>query len=105
MAEVENLTHDAFEQTDEIKALCNEIVQTIREIMMASPVYKCESRHTGEFGVVLIEIVDAMLLFLSQRRRRLDDRESAASDQQPGLPQRARRKSVVERRTRRPRRP
>ena len=40
VAEVENLTHDAFEQTDEIKALCNEIVQTIREIMMTSPVYK-----------------------------------------------------------------
>ena len=40
VAEVENLIHNTFEQTDEVKALCNEIVQTIREIMMTSPVYK-----------------------------------------------------------------
>ena len=40
VAEVVNLKEPEFESTTEVKALCNEIVQTIREIMMASPVYK-----------------------------------------------------------------
>ena len=46
VAEVVNMEEPDYENTTEVKALCNEIVQTIREIMMASPVYKCESRHT-----------------------------------------------------------
>ncbi|GBL95773.1 Lon protease, mitochondrial [Araneus ventricosus] len=40
MVEVENVTHDPYESTEEIKALTQEIVKTIREIISLNPLYR-----------------------------------------------------------------
>ena len=40
MAEVENLTNHEFEMTEEVKALTQEIVKTIRDIISMNPLYR-----------------------------------------------------------------
>ncbi|XP_036356649.1 lon protease homolog, mitochondrial [Octopus sinensis] len=40
MANVENLVHEEFKQTDEIKALTSEVVKTIRDIIAMNPLYR-----------------------------------------------------------------
>ena len=40
MAEVENVTHDPFTQTEELKALTAEVVKTIRDIITLNPLYR-----------------------------------------------------------------
>ena len=40
MAEVENLTNHKFEMTEEVKALTQEIVKTIRDIISMNPLYR-----------------------------------------------------------------
>ncbi|XP_055938456.1 lon protease homolog, mitochondrial-like [Argiope bruennichi] len=40
MVEVENVTHEPYESTEEIKALTQEIVKTIREIIALNPLYR-----------------------------------------------------------------
>ncbi|CAL1284782.1 unnamed protein product [Larinioides sclopetarius] len=40
MVEVENITHESYESTEEIKALTQEIVKTIREIISLNPLYR-----------------------------------------------------------------
>ena len=40
MVEVENVTHEKFETTEEVKALTQEIVKTIREIIALNPLYR-----------------------------------------------------------------
>ena len=40
MVEVENITHEKFESTEELKALTQEIVKTIREIIALNPLYR-----------------------------------------------------------------
>jgi Lon-like ATP-dependent protease len=40
VVEVENVNHDKFEQTEEIKALTQEIVKTIRDIISLNPLYR-----------------------------------------------------------------
>lgn len=40
MVEVENVTHEPFQQTDEIKALTQEVIKTIREIITMNPLYR-----------------------------------------------------------------
>lgn len=40
MIEVENITHETFEQTQEIKALKQEILKTIRDIVTMNPIYR-----------------------------------------------------------------
>ncbi|GAB1607388.1 lon protease homolog, mitochondrial-like [Argonauta hians] len=40
MANTENLLHEEFKQTDEIKALTSEVVKTIRDIIAMNPLYR-----------------------------------------------------------------
>lgn len=40
MVEVENVTHDKFKNTEEVKALTQEIVKTIRDIISLNPLYR-----------------------------------------------------------------
>lgn len=40
MVEVENVTHDKFKQTEEVKALTQEIIKTIRDIINLNPLYR-----------------------------------------------------------------
>uniref|UniRef100_UPI00358F8E55 lon protease homolog, mitochondrial n=1 Tax=Myxine glutinosa TaxID=7769 RepID=UPI00358F8E55 len=40
MVEVENVTHEEFQQTEEVKALTAEIVKTIRDIISLNPLYR-----------------------------------------------------------------
>lgn len=40
MVEVENVNHDKFENTEEVKALTQEIVKTIRDIISLNPLYR-----------------------------------------------------------------
>jgi ATP-dependent Lon protease len=40
MVEVENIQHDAFKQTQEVKALTQEVIKTIRDIITMNPLYR-----------------------------------------------------------------
>ncbi|XP_065572832.1 lon protease homolog, mitochondrial-like [Artemia franciscana] len=40
LAEVENVTHEEFKQTEEVKALMQEIIKTIRDIIALNPLYR-----------------------------------------------------------------
>lgn len=40
MVEVENVVHDKFKQTEEVKALTQEIIKTIRDIISLNPLYR-----------------------------------------------------------------
>ena len=40
MVEVENLMHDPFKNTEEVKALTAEVVKTIRDIISLNPLYR-----------------------------------------------------------------
>lgn len=40
MVEVENIQHESFQQTQEIKALTQEVIKTIRDIITMNPLYR-----------------------------------------------------------------
>ncbi|KAK9884405.1 hypothetical protein WA026_007251 [Henosepilachna vigintioctopunctata] len=40
MAEVENIVHNKFRQTEEVKALTQEVIKTIRDIISLNPLYR-----------------------------------------------------------------
>lgn len=40
MVEVENLVHNKFQQTEEVKALTQEVIKTIRDIISLNPLYR-----------------------------------------------------------------
>lgn len=40
MVEVENVQHHAFQQTQEVKALTQEVIKTIRDIITMNPLYR-----------------------------------------------------------------
>lgn len=40
MVEVENLIHNKFRQTEEVKALTQEVIKTIRDIISLNPLYR-----------------------------------------------------------------
>ncbi len=40
MIDTSNLVHEEYQQTQEIKALCNEILKTIRDIISLNPIYR-----------------------------------------------------------------
>lgn len=40
MVEVENLVHNKFKQTEEVKALTQEVIKTIRDIISLNPLYR-----------------------------------------------------------------
>lgn len=42
MVEVENIQHEAFKQTQEVKALTQEVIKTIRDIITMNPLYRFE---------------------------------------------------------------
>lgn len=40
MAEVENIVHNKFKQTEEVKAVTQEVIKTIRDIISLNPLYR-----------------------------------------------------------------
>lgn len=40
MVEVENLKHNDYKQTEEVKALTQEVIKTIRDIITMNPLYR-----------------------------------------------------------------
>lgn len=40
MIEVENMKHNAYKQTEEVKALTQEVIKTIRDIITMNPLYR-----------------------------------------------------------------
>lgn len=40
MVEVENLQHNEYKQTEEVKALTQEVIKTIRDIITMNPLYR-----------------------------------------------------------------
>lgn len=40
MVEVENVQHESFKQTQEVKALTQEVIKTIRDIITMNPLYR-----------------------------------------------------------------
>ena len=40
MAKVENMVHEKFQQTEEVKALTQEVIKTIRDIINLNPLYR-----------------------------------------------------------------
>lgn len=42
MVKVENVMHEKFQQTEEVKALTQEIIKTIRDIINMNPLYRLE---------------------------------------------------------------
>jgi Lon-like ATP-dependent protease len=40
MVDTSNLVHEEYQQTQEIKALSNEIIKTIRDIISLNPIYR-----------------------------------------------------------------
>lgn len=40
MVMVENMVHDQFKQTEEVKALTQEVIKTIRDIINMNPLYR-----------------------------------------------------------------
>lgn len=40
MVEVENIQHEPFKQTQEVKALTQEVIKTIRDIITMNPLYR-----------------------------------------------------------------
>ena len=52
MAEVENIKHEAYKNTDEVKALTAEVVKTIRDIIAMNPLYRYEMcLIRGKYGI------------------------------------------------------
>lgn len=51
MVEVENITHEKFRQTEEVKAVTQEVIKTIRDIISMNPLYReslQQMLHTGQ---------------------------------------------------------
>jgi ATP-dependent Lon protease len=40
MVEVENISHEPYKQTEEVKALTQEVIKTIRDIITMNPLYR-----------------------------------------------------------------
>lgn len=40
MAKVENMVHEKFQQNEEVKALTQEVIKTIRDIINLNPLYR-----------------------------------------------------------------
>ena len=55
MGEVENFHHDKFEMTDEIKALTQEIVKTIRDIISLNPLYRESVQQMIQAGQRIVD--------------------------------------------------
>ncbi|GAB6032448.1 Lon protease mitochondrial [Chamberlinius hualienensis] len=55
MVEIENLTHDKYTMTEEIKALTQEIVKTIRDIISLNPLYRESVQQMIQSGQRVID--------------------------------------------------
>lgn len=55
MAEVENVSHETYESTEEMKALTQEIVKTIREIIALNPLYRESVQQMIQAGQRVID--------------------------------------------------
>lgn len=55
MAQVENLTHDKFQTTEEVKALTQEIIKTIRDIIALNPLYRESVQQMIQHGQRVVD--------------------------------------------------
>lgn len=55
LAEVENVTHDRYEVTEEVKALSQEVVKTIRDIIALNPLYRESVQQMIQAGQRVID--------------------------------------------------
>lgn len=53
MVEVENIQHESFKQTQEVKALTQEVIKTIRDIITMNPLYRYEILRSRLVGTHL----------------------------------------------------
>ncbi|XP_037791211.1 lon protease homolog, mitochondrial-like [Penaeus monodon] len=55
MVEVENITHDKFQITEEVKALTQEIIKTIRDIIALNPLYRESVQQMIQHGQRVVD--------------------------------------------------
>ncbi|KAK7071168.1 Lon protease mitochondrial [Halocaridina rubra] len=55
MAQVENVTHDKFQTTEEVKALTQEIIKTIRDIIALNPLYRESVQQMIQHGQRVVD--------------------------------------------------
>ncbi|XP_042857295.1 lon protease homolog, mitochondrial-like [Penaeus japonicus] len=55
MVEVENVTHDKFQITEEVKALTQEIIKTIRDIIALNPLYRESVQQMIQHGQRVVD--------------------------------------------------
>lgn len=55
MVEVENIIHNKFKQTEEIKALTQEVIKTIRDIISMNPLYRDSLQQMMQQGQRVVD--------------------------------------------------
>ncbi|XP_064083719.1 lon protease homolog, mitochondrial-like [Macrobrachium nipponense] len=55
LAQVENITHDKFQTTEEVKALTQEIIKTIRDIIALNPLYRESVQQMIQHGQRVVD--------------------------------------------------
>ncbi|XP_068212240.1 lon protease homolog, mitochondrial-like isoform X2 [Palaemon carinicauda] len=55
LAQVENVTHDKFQTTEEVKALTQEIIKTIRDIIALNPLYRESVQQMIQHGQRVVD--------------------------------------------------
>lgn len=55
MVQVENVTHDKFQTTEEVKALTQEIIKTIRDIIALNPLYRESVQQMIQHGQRVVD--------------------------------------------------
>lgn len=84
MVEVENVQHLQYKQTEEIKALTQEVIKTIRDIITMNPLYRYMISEI--YFYVLIEIILFMYLInIEQRKSTANVTSKPKSCGQPSL--------------------
>jgi len=55
VAETENVTHNTFETTEEVKAMTQEVIKTIRDIIALNPLYRDSLQQMLQFGQRVVD--------------------------------------------------
>ncbi|KAL1139685.1 hypothetical protein AAG570_006663 [Ranatra chinensis] len=55
MVEVENITHDKYKDTEEVKALTQEVIKTIRDIISLNPLYRDSLQQMMHHGQRVVD--------------------------------------------------
>jgi len=55
IADTQNVTHDEYETTEEVKAMTQEVIKTIRDIMGLNPLYRDSLQQMLQFGQRVVD--------------------------------------------------